>query len=69
MAVRDTAGELIPVTVSIGLAEHRNGDNVDSLIKRADRAMYEAKSSGRNRVVRESSLPTPAPAGGDRQAA
>jgi two-component system, cell cycle response regulator len=56
MTVLDTAGEPIPVTVSIGLAAHRDGDSVETLFKRADQAMYEAKSAGRNRVVPE---PTP----------
>jgi two-component system, cell cycle response regulator len=69
LRVKDATGEPIPVTVSIGLAAHREGDNVDSLIKRADQAMYEAKSSGRNRVVAESSAPKPASPVGDRPAA
>jgi diguanylate cyclase (GGDEF)-like protein len=51
MKVTDSAGELVSVTVSIGVASYEDGDNVDSLVDRADRAMYVAKSSGRNRVV------------------
>jgi two-component system cell cycle response regulator len=50
MPVKDLAGELIPVTASIGLAAYLEGDSIDSLVTRADRAMYAAKSSGRNRV-------------------
>jgi two-component system cell cycle response regulator len=69
MTVKDADGEPIPITVSIGLTAHREGDNVDSLIKRADQAMYEAKSSGRNRVVLESGEPRPTSASGDRQVA
>ncbi len=42
--------EGIPVTVSIGAATTRPADSIDELIDRADRAMYVAKSSGRNRV-------------------
>lgn len=38
------------VTVSIGLAEHRENENVDRTISRADEAMYKAKRNGRNRV-------------------
>jgi two-component system cell cycle response regulator len=68
MNVKDTEGEQIPVTVSIGLAAHRDGDNVDSLVKRADRAMYEAKSLGRNRVVLEPGEPKLL-ASGDRRVA
>jgi diguanylate cyclase (GGDEF)-like protein len=48
--VKDTAGELIPVTASVGLAVYEAGEGLDSLIDRADRAMYAAKSGGRNRV-------------------
>ncbi|MES1164243.1 MAG: diguanylate cyclase [Verrucomicrobiota bacterium] len=51
MRVKDTSGESISVTISIGVACYERGDNVDGLIDRADRAMYAAKSSGRNRVV------------------
>lgn len=39
------------VTVSIGVAEYRPGDSVDSLLARADGALYLAKAQGRNRVV------------------
>ena len=38
------------VTVSCGLAVYRPGDSLEHLIKRADRALYEAKRKGRNRV-------------------
>ncbi|MBP3950908.1 GGDEF domain-containing protein [Bacillus suaedae] len=38
------------VTASIGVASYANQDNVDSLFKRADSALYEAKKTGRNCV-------------------
>lgn len=46
---------VIKKTVSIGVANLRlNGDTAADVVKRADVALYEAKNSGRNRV-----LPTP----------
>lgn len=41
----------IPVTVSLGVAMLRQGERKESLLERADAAMYEAKRSGRNRVA------------------
>ncbi|MDG3085101.1 diguanylate cyclase [Vibrio hannami] len=38
-------------TVSIGAAELRENDNIDSLLSRADGALYVAKHRGRNQVV------------------
>jgi diguanylate cyclase (GGDEF)-like protein/PAS domain S-box-containing protein len=45
-------GAAIPVTLSAGIAAVEAGDNIDldTLIKRADRALYAAKANGRNRV-------------------
>ncbi len=39
-------------TISIGLAMLREGDGVETLLARADAALYEAKASGRNQVRR-----------------
>jgi diguanylate cyclase (GGDEF)-like protein len=42
----------VTCTVSIGLASHpADGNSMDAVVARADRAMYEAKRAGRNRVV------------------
>lgn len=42
----------LEVTVSIGVAcSEASDDSVDSLLKRADEALYEAKRGGRNRVI------------------
>ena len=49
------AGEQLPagaVTLSFGVAEFpKHGDNDESLIRKADAALYEAKNAGRDRVV------------------
>jgi len=46
-------GERRPVTISIGVAVAASGDTVDTLLQRADDALYEAKNAGRNKVVAE----------------
>ena len=44
--------EVLTVTISIGVAATLGaGDTPDHLLKRADEALYEAKASGRNRVI------------------
>ena len=47
----------VSMTVSIGLAQlnHYGQDSRHSLFERADKALYEAKQSGRNRIVYHSS--------------
>jgi diguanylate cyclase (GGDEF)-like protein len=40
----------VPVTISFGVAQLRDDEAVSDLIRRADDAMYRAKSGGRNRV-------------------
>jgi PleD family two-component response regulator len=37
--------------VSIGCAEISNGEGLDELVARADRALYEAKHQGRNQTA------------------
>lgn len=49
---RSDVGESIGgVTVSIGIAASLDGERFESLMTRADRALYQAKSAGRNRVT------------------
>ena len=44
--------QTINITISIGVAQFQNGvDTWDTLLNRADNAMYEAKSNGRDRWV------------------
>jgi two-component system cell cycle response regulator len=47
-----SSGQLLNVTVSVGVSSILRGvDSVEQLMKRADLALYEAKTGGRNRVV------------------
>ena len=50
---RSTGEHLGRVTISIGVAQLRKGDTVQTLIERADNCLYAAKRSGRNRVICE----------------
>ncbi len=45
------------VTVSCGVAQINDDDTVDSVLDRADQALFLAKGSGRNRVMSETDLP------------
>ena len=40
----------LKVTVSIGIAQGINGENLWDIIKKADQALYKAKKNGKNRV-------------------
>jgi len=44
-------GAPVPVTFSGGVAEAEPGDTPESLVKRADRGLYRAKETGRNRLL------------------
>jgi diguanylate cyclase (GGDEF)-like protein len=48
-------GARIPVTISVGVASHVDQPNAEmQLIAAADRALYESKHAGRNRVTKAS---------------
>lgn len=49
-----TVSDLIPdfrISASFGITEYRRGEDIDRTMSRADGALYEAKSSGRNQVI------------------
>lgn len=54
----DTAHGPVAVTVSAGVACWRRGESQVDLLRRADRALYEAKENGRNRVCVASTAET-----------
>ncbi len=53
-------GVSLQITVSIGVAtlSEDEDENIDSLIKRADKALYQAKRNGKNQLVNESEIET-----------
>lgn len=51
---KKSTGEILGrVTISVGVAMLKPGDDTDSLIERADACLYAAKRNGRNRVICE----------------
>jgi diguanylate cyclase (GGDEF)-like protein len=50
--------ERLTATVSIGVAQHRIGESIDSLLARTERTMYLAKQFGRDRVEVSPTPPT-----------
>ena len=50
------SGQVLTVTVSIGVSTYKKGDRSDDMIGRADKALYAAKQGGKNRVASEKSV-------------
>jgi len=40
-----------PITISLGVAQYDRTESIESFVKKADDAMYQAKEEGKNRVV------------------
>lgn len=53
---KDTGQTIGQVFISLGVSEYRPGESLDSLIHRADEALYLSKTNGRCRVTSEASL-------------
>ena len=47
------------ITCSFGVAEFQDGDTAETLLARADDALYRAKSNGRNRIELADQSPAP----------
>ena len=45
-------GERLVITLSGGLTGFASGDSLEQAFERADQALYQAKGSGRNRIIR-----------------
>ncbi|MEA2099343.1 MAG: diguanylate cyclase [Campylobacterota bacterium] len=43
--------KILPITMSFGVTEYKFGEEIEVILKRVDKALYEAKESGRNKVV------------------
>ena len=51
-----TAGVTMDVTISVGVSELCESDDIASVVRRADQALYRGKAGGRNRVEQEEIL-------------
>jgi diguanylate cyclase (GGDEF)-like protein len=40
------------ITISLGVAEFNEDDTINSIFKKADEALYEAKHSGKNKIIK-----------------
>jgi diguanylate cyclase len=53
---KDSSRFIGPVHLSFGVAQYRTGESMESIIQRADRALYKSKQDGRCRVTCETDI-------------
>lgn len=51
LAAQNVAGEALGVSITLGVALLQRDESIEQALVRADRALYEGKQAGRNRVV------------------
>jgi len=44
-------GKVIRISASLGVTQVKEGDTIDTLYRRADEALYQAKRDGKNKVI------------------
>ena len=49
--ITNTDGQELKVTISVGITTSRPQDTLKSMLKRADKLMYQSKQNGRNKVT------------------
>ena len=54
LRLTESGQSLGEITASFGIALYQPGESIEDLIHRTDRALYEAKQSGRNKVSKAS---------------
>lgn len=53
---RSSGLQIASVTISVGVSQFRFGESAETIISRCDRALYQAKRSGRNTVIVEDAI-------------
>lgn len=51
LTMEPAPGVMVRLTMSLGVAELRTGENAEMLLQRADHAMYQAKQQGKNKTM------------------
>lgn len=50
--INDAFNEMNNISISIGMTQYKNKDTVDSILKRADKALYKAKENGKDQICK-----------------